>query len=159
MRLLFFFALLSLFLLPAYSEFELRSLTVQVDVMDDGTAVVQERIELFLTTRSSVELYESGLSINDLATWRERIKSKDIRVHFNTGVVDVRNIRIRPQPISRCISVEDYRSNCFALLIFDYKVYPFYENGTAKENTGLFNTLNYKPRTTKFSINREALSF
>ncbi len=159
MRKLLAICFIFLFALPLYSEFQLRSLKVQVDVDEEGNAHVEEKIDLYLTSRDSVDLYDSGLSSNDLATWRERIGKSDIRHHFDRAVVQIENIRIRPQPVSRCTSIGEQRSNCHATLIFDYDVLPFTVNGSEVPETGLFSKDNFKPRTTRFILNRNALSF
>jgi hypothetical protein len=143
----------------AFADFELRSLDVTIDVKPDGSAHVLEKLELYMGNTESVELYETGLSINDLGTWKERIGLNDVRYHLDPAVVSISNIRIRPQPISRCIAVGDVRSQCFTTLIFDYDVSNLGTNATGRKGTGLFSLENFKPRTTRYVINRGALSF
>lgn len=156
MRLCAFIVFLMLILSTASAGFELKSLHVTITVNPDGSAYVEEKIYLFLTSPDDVELYESGMSINDLATWKERIGLGDIRYHIGTATVDVRNIRIRPQPVEKCSTVT---GACFATLMFDYGASPFTINGTPVEGTGLFIMEKFKPRTTRYTLNPKSLSF
>jgi hypothetical protein len=138
------------------ASFELKSLHVTLAVNPDGSAHVDERIDIFLSSPDDVELYNSGMTINDLATWKERIGLGDIRYHMGMAQVDIKNIRIRPQPVERCSTVS---GACFSALLFDYDVSSYAVNGTTVEGSGLFTTEKFKPRTTRYTLNSNALSF
>jgi len=143
----------------ASAAFELQSLEVNIDVRSDGSAHVVEKLELYMNAAESVDLYETGLSINDLGTWKERIGLNDVRYHLDPAIVSISNIRIRPQPISRCTAVGDVRSQCFTTLIFDYDVSAHPDSNGSQVGTGLFTIENFKPRTTRYVMNPKALSF
>ena len=145
-------ALFALFLLaaPLSAAFEMHSLQVTISVNPDGSAHAQEVISFVINSTESRDLYESTFKYNQLSDYAERIGLSDIRHHVSRAQADISGLRIRPQPVERC---NELLGICQASLIFDYDV-----NASANA-TGLFLTDNYKPRTTKFSLNPNALSF
>jgi hypothetical protein len=139
-----------------FAGFQLGTLKVTVEVNKDGTAHIEEKIHMFINSTDSINLYMGSLTRNDLATWKDRIGLNDIRYHVSSNVVEIRNLRIRPQPVQRC---NLGAGTCEADLIFDYDVYPIMHNASIVNNTGLFITENFKPRTTRYDLNTAALSF
>ena len=139
-----------------FAGFQLGTLKVTVEANKDGSAHVEEKIHMFITSTDSINLYMGSLTRNDIATWKDRIGLNDIRHHVSSNVVEIRNMRIRPQPVDKC---NLGAGTCEANLIFDYDVYPIMHNDTAVNGTGLFITENFKPRTTRYRLNPGALSF
>ncbi|MEM4633526.1 MAG: hypothetical protein QW275_00020 [Candidatus Anstonellaceae archaeon] len=145
---LFFCSLLSNYV---FADFSMRSLSVFININKDGTAYVEERLYLVISGQISKELYDATrLSYSDLATWKERTQLSEMRHHVTRANTEISNLRVLPQPIERCNSMLDV---CFATVIIDYNI-PVGRNGT-----GLVRVENYKPRTSKFSLVSEALSF
>ncbi|OIO21248.1 hypothetical protein COV61_04835 [Candidatus Micrarchaeota archaeon CG11_big_fil_rev_8_21_14_0_20_47_5] len=139
----------------SYSAFVLERLTISVSVDEKGVSTVQEKAELLLTTPASTERYKSPLVKHDLATWREITGLTELRHHISGANVEMRGIRVRPQPPWRC---NDFEGTCHAAILIDYVVYPLYANGTILPNTGLFFAERFKPRTTRFTLNTKAIT-
>ncbi len=153
-------ACLLLLLTLNQAAFQEVFLNVVIDAREDGTAHVQETFRLFMTDKSSSEIYDSisSESENDITSWKTRTGINDVRHHFDLSFVsiDIEKIRIRPQPKDTC-SV--FQGTCYATLTMDYDVSPIYSNGTRVNGTGLFFTEKSKPRTTSYTLNTKALSF
>jgi len=152
-RLLYIILLFSL----AYSAFTITALDMTVEVNDDGSAEITEEIYLLITTDYHISVYSNGLTQNDLASWSSLTGLSDVRYHVDNREVDVQNVIVRPQPVSRCNPLADL---CHGELKITYRV-AAYENkdGTAVNDSGLFSADSYKPRTTLYSLNSQALSF
>lgn len=153
--------LLALLLLVALvrADFLIDRVDVVVsDIKADGSAAVHESIKFVMYGNYSTSLYDSGMSSNDLSFWSTNTELKDVKLHVNTATVDVRDFRLRPQPRTQCNPIQGI---CHGELILDYLAYPTYRNGTGTpvNGTGLFTILNYKPRTTRYSINPDSLAF
>ncbi len=151
------FAMLALLLLGtvAHSAFVLRSLQITIDAQKNGDANVDERISMFLDSQDSVDLYKSGLSINDLGSWKERTGMSEMRYHVSAAKVNIRNIRIRPQPLEQCNNVD---GTCYATIIIDYTATPLDVNGSGNSTTGMFLLDKYRPRTTRYTLNPDTIS-
>jgi hypothetical protein len=155
-------ALIMLLVLAAsiHAEF----LTERVDVMisgigEDGSAKVHESIKFVMYGNYSASLYDSGISNNELAFWSTNIGLKDVKFHLNTAKVDIRDLRLRPQPRTKCNPLQGI---CHGELILDYRAYPTYiDNDTTAPvpGTGIFTIDKYKPRTRRYTINPSALAF
>ncbi|MEM2137564.1 MAG: hypothetical protein QW568_00565 [Candidatus Anstonellaceae archaeon] len=145
-------ALLLLLLSPMlHSEFSLRSLTVFANVNLDGSVNVEERIEMEMKGTVSKELYEATRSAyTDLATWKARTGLTEMRHHVTRVAADVKDLRVTPQRIDYCNSI---LGTCYATVVIDYIV------PAGKEGSGLVKVDRYKPRTAKYSLIPEALSF
>ena len=84
---------------------------------------------------------------------------KDIKFHTNPAKVDIRDLRLRPQPRTKCNPIEGI---CHGELILDYIAAPARRDNTTLEplpGTGLFTVDRYKPRTERYNINPDALAF
>ncbi len=143
----------------ASADFLIDRVDVMVsDIKQDGSAHVHESIQFVMFGNYSNSIYDSGLSSNDLSFWSTNTNLSDARFHVNTAVVDVRDFRLRPQPRTQCNPIQGI---CHGELILDYLAYPVYDNrsGLPINGTGLFSLDKYKPRTTRYTLNPNALSF
>jgi hypothetical protein len=149
--------LVMLVLSLSYAAYTVTALDVTVDVNEDGSADITERLYLLITTDYHISVYSNGLSQNDLASWGALTGLSDVRHHVDNRVVDVQNVVVRPQPVSRCNPLADL---CHGELKISYTV-DAYRNkeGLAANNSGLFIAEKYKPRTTMYTMNSGALSF
>lgn len=155
---LLFFLLLSTI---AYSGFEIKSVNVGITMDDDGSGKVQEIVKFYVQGEEAQSQYIAGLSSNELSFWTKETQLSDLRVHLNSEVVDIENFRIIPQPLKNC---NDATNECLGEIKMDYDIYPYYivqseDSKEIIEGTGLFSMDPYKPRTTRFSINENALFF
>ncbi|MFA5105634.1 MAG: hypothetical protein WC506_01615 [Candidatus Micrarchaeia archaeon] len=142
----------------AHSAFLLRSLQITIDAQKNGDAKVNEKIAMFLDSQNSVDLYKSGLSINDLGSWKERTGMSEMRYHVSSAKVSIENIRIRPQPLEKCNTVD---GTCYATIIIDYTAAPILQPAGANatnQTTGMFLMENYRPRTTRYTLNPDTIS-
>ncbi len=149
-----------LLLVPfAHADFLLERVDVQIsDIGSDGNAKVHESIKFIMTGDYSQSLYDTGFSNNEMAFWSTTTGLKDVKRHVNPERGEVKDFRIRPQPRTGCNPIQE---TCHGELILDYTVYPNYNASTGKatQGTGLFTVERYKPRTTRYTLNPEALSF
>jgi hypothetical protein len=144
--------LLSLALLGAVSaNFEARSLDVAISLNPDGSAHVQETLQMFINGQQYIDLYESSVVFNDLSSWRTRTGLEDLQNHITRAAVSFESFRIRPQPVERCNLVSQ---TCFASLVWEYDITPIEPNAS-----GILKMESYKPRTTLYSLNTAALNF
>ncbi|MCX8174602.1 MAG: hypothetical protein N3E51_00140 [Candidatus Micrarchaeota archaeon] len=133
------------------AEFSMRSLSVFININRDGGVNAEERLVMLINGTSSRSLYEATRSAySDLATWKERTGLSEMRHHVSRATADIVSLRILPQAIERCNS---FMGTCFATVVIDYSV-PASQNGS-----GLVRVERYKPRTARYSINQNALSF
>lgn len=152
-RILFLMLLLSL----SYAAFTVTALDVTVDVTEDGSAEITEDLYLLITTDYHISVYTNGLTQNDLGSWGSLTGLSDVRYHVDNRVVDVQSVVVRPQPVSRCNPLADL---CHGELKISYRVDAYRDkNGEAVNNSGLFLAEEYKPRTTRYTLNSGALSF
>jgi len=151
---------LLLLVTSANAEFLMESTEVTIsDIQSDGSARVHESIKFIMYGNYSKSVYDSGISNNQLAFWSTNTGLKDVKFHINTAKVDVRDLRLRPQPRTNCNPIQ---GTCHGELILDYTASPSYgANGSTIPiaGTGIFTIEQYKPRTKKYSINPSALSF
>ncbi len=144
----------------ANADFLLEQADVTIsDVQPDGSAHVHESIKFLMFGNYSQSVYDSGMTSNDLSFWSTNVGLKDIKFHVNTGKVDIRDFRMRPQPRTRCNPIQGV---CHGEIILDYLAYPSYMDNTTMEplpGTGLFTVEKYKPRTRRYTLNPSALSF
>ena len=139
------------------AEFLIESVQVTIgDIQDDGSAKVHESIKMIMTGDYSMSLYDSGITNNRLSIWSNYTGLKDVKMHTNSAVVDIRDFRIRPQPRTKCNPIQN---TCHGELILDYWAYPSFANETPQKGTGIFTVEKYKPRTKRYTINPAALSF
>jgi hypothetical protein len=138
----------------AAADFQLMNLSVNVDVRSDGTAIVTETVRLSMDSGSPI-IYDTAMTGSDLSSWRTKTKL-DIRFHFNRDVTDISEVSIMAQPRDGCYGcVREVCTLCYGTLIIRYKLSPI----TDKAGSGLFQMNRFKPRTTNYSINPDALSF
>jgi len=152
---------LLIFLGVSSADFLITRVNVTVsDIQGDGSAYVHESIQFLMTGNYSISVYDSGISNNELSYWSTNIGLPDVKLHVNTAQVDVRDLRLRPQPRTQCNPIQD---TCHGELIMDYWAYPSYVNNLSGaepvNGTGLFSVDKYKPRTTRYTLNPSALSF
>ncbi len=140
------------------AEFILESVQVTAsNIQPDGTADISENIKFLVKGNNSKMLYDGGFKkTDDLSLWSANIGLPDVRQHVNPAYVSISNFRLQPQPRSGCNPLLDL---CHGALLIEYKVRPAYNNSKIINGTGLFYVDNYKPRTTRFILNPNALSF
>ncbi|MFH1285205.1 MAG: hypothetical protein ABIH99_01350 [Candidatus Micrarchaeota archaeon] len=158
--------LLALFLLAAIANaaFRLESLDVVISVNTDGSAHVSENIVIAINTTDSIAIYDAIMATtNDISSWKRRTGMSEIRQHFDSSLVTLKNVKVTPQPRDTCGA---YVANCYSILKnygmlkIEYDVYPVIEaNGSVKRGSGLFKVEQYKPRTINYTLNQKALSF
>ncbi|MBD3397857.1 hypothetical protein GF412_01765 [Candidatus Micrarchaeota archaeon] len=152
-RILFLVMVLSL----SWAAFTVTALDVAVDVNEDGSAEITEDLYLLITTDYHISTYTNGLTQNDLASWGSLTGLSDVRYHVDNRIVDVQNVVVRPQPVSKCNPLADL---CHGELKISYRVDAYRgKEGQAVNNSGLFLAEEYKPRTTRYTLNSGALSF
>ena len=139
----------------ASANFILQSISVTIEAQKNGDAHIVEKISMFLDSQDSVDLYKSSLGISDIASWRSRIGLSDIRFHVSTAEVGIVNLRIKPQPVERCSTFD---GTCWATMILDYTATPLYNKTERINTTGVFFLEQGRPRTTRYSINPQAIS-
>lgn len=133
------------------AAFELRSLNVSITLNNDGSAHVGESVLLFITTNSSIVLYEQSSKYNDLSSWSTRTEIPDVSTHVDWGQVDIRNLQVNPEKKFNCNLPAN---TCYGRLQIDYNIYPLPAN-----NTGAQMMVSYKPRTTKYIFQPGILTF
>lgn len=146
------------------AEFILEKVEVVVsEIAPDGSAKVKESIKLMIRGKDSQALYDSGYggySSNDLSFWSSTTGLKDIKRHVNPPNGEITEFTLIPQPRKKCNPIQEI---CHGELILEYRVLPAFKKDRNPnipiEETGLFTVDNYKPRTTRYSLNTRALSF
>ncbi len=134
-----------------HADFALKSLDVQINVNRDGSANVEERLTLIISGTPSRELYEATrAAYSDLATWKNRTELSEMRHHISRVNTDITNLRIIPQSLESC---NTFMGTCRAAVVIDYSV------PALKAGSGLIKVDRYKPRTAKYSLLQDALSF
>ncbi len=160
-------AIMLIVLLPdaVRAEFILEGVDVEIsNIMPDGSAKVRESIKFLITGEHSQALYDSGYSgysNNDLSFWSTTTGLKDVKRHINAAKVNIKDFTLTPQPRKKCNPLQGV---CHGELIFEYYTLPTYNTSEEGRNvpipgTGLFTVENYKPRTTRYLLNADALSF
>ncbi|MFA5412046.1 MAG: hypothetical protein WC350_01715 [Candidatus Micrarchaeia archaeon] len=149
------FALLLLSL--TYAEFTLTAMDVLVDVNAQGDATVTEKLHYIITSSYHISLYESNLAKTDIGSWGALIGSDEVRSHLDNRVVSVENVVVRPAPTSRCNPLAEL---CHGELTITYEAKPYVRaDGEEVPGTGIFTVEQYKPRTTRYTLNEGALQF
>jgi hypothetical protein len=143
-------ALLVLAGLP-HADFSMKALSVFVNINLDGSANIEEQLEIVINGTSSRELYDATrATYSDLTTWKNRTLLSEMRHHVTRAKADVTDFRIIPQAIERCNS---FLGTCYATVVIGYRV-------SAEQNgSGLVGVDRYKPRTLRYSLKQDALSF
>jgi len=152
--------LLLMFLCVRSADFLIEEVDVTVsDIKSDGSAKVHESIKMIMYGDYPISVYDSGISNNDLSFWSQGTGLKDVKFHMNPSTVTIQDVRLRPQPRTKCNPIQGI---CHGELILDYTAYPSYTNDTVPipiPGTGIFNIEPYKPRTKRYTVNPSALSF
>jgi hypothetical protein len=140
------------------AEFLIERVDVAIsDIKSDGSARVHESIKFVMFGNYSNSIYDSGIGNDELSWWSSNIGLKDVKFHVNPADVDIRDLRVRPQPRTKCNPIQGI---CHGELILDYMAFPSFNNSSvAAPGTGLFRLEKYKPRTIRYGINPGALSF
>ncbi len=134
-----------------FADFSMRSLTVFANINRDGSVNVEERLVMAINGTPSKELYEATRSAySDLATWKARTALLEMRHHVSRANAQISDLRLTPQSIDYCNA---YLATCFATMTLNYVV-PADQNGS-----GLVKVERYKPRTARYSLVQDALSF
>ncbi len=156
--------LILVMLSAVHAEFILERVEVTVsNIESDGSVKVTENIKMIITGEHSSSLYDSGYSgyyNNDLSFWSSTTALKDVKQHLNPSKMDITDFRLKPQPRGKCNPVQDL---CHGELILEYTASPAYNKTEGSSvpvaGTGLFTVDEYKPRTKRYTLNPEALSF
>ncbi|MFA6214348.1 MAG: hypothetical protein WC717_03655 [Candidatus Micrarchaeia archaeon] len=134
-----------------HADFSMKSLSVFVNINLDGSANIDEQLEMVINGSSSRDLYDATrATYSDLTTWKNRTGLPEMRHHVTRAKTEVTELRIIPQAIERCNS---FLGTCYATVVIDYKI-PAGQNGS-----GLIQVDRYKPRTLRYSLKQDALSF
>ena len=145
---LFALVLLSM---PVRADFSSKSLTVMININPDGSANVEEQLAIIINGSDSENLYETTRTVySDITTWQTLTQLPDLRQHISGAKADTTNIRITPEPIGNCNS---FLGTCQALILMDYNVL------AAQNGSGLVAVDRYKPRTARYTLQQDALSF
>ncbi|MFH1785412.1 MAG: hypothetical protein ABH842_03205 [Candidatus Micrarchaeota archaeon] len=137
-----------------YADFAIEKVEVSIsDIGSDGSAKVHESIKFILYGDYASSLYDSGISSNQLSFWSANIGLKDMKFHVNPSVVDIQDLRVRPQPRTQCNPIQ---KTCHGEIILDYSAYP---SVNSTNDSGLFSVELYKPRTNRYTLNPSSLSF
>jgi len=144
------FALLFLAGVP-HADFSMKSLSVFVNINLDGSANIDEQLEMVINGTSTRELYDATrAAYSDLTTWKIRTELAEMRHHVTRAKAEVTELRIIPQAIERCNS---FLGTCYATVVIDYKI------SATQNGSGLIQVDRYKPRTLRYSLKQDALSF
>jgi hypothetical protein len=144
------FALLLSAGLP-HADFSMKSLSVFVNVNLDGGANIEETLEIVVNGSQSRELYEATrAAYSDLTTWKNLTTLSEMRHHVTRAKTEVTDLRIVPGAIERCNS---FMGLCYATVTITYRI-PAGQNGS-----GLMKVGRYKPRTARYELQQDALSF
>ena len=96
------FALLLLSGLPR-ADFSMKSLSMFVNINLDGSANVDEQLEIVINGSQSRDLYDATrASYSDLTTWKNRTGLAEMRHHVTRAKAEVTDLRIIPQAVDRC---------------------------------------------------------
>ncbi|MFH0737406.1 MAG: hypothetical protein V1827_02885 [Candidatus Micrarchaeota archaeon] len=152
--------LLLLIFATIHAEFLIERVDVTIsDIADDGSAKVHESIKFVMFGDYASSVYDSGFTQNELSFWSVSTGLKDVKLHLNPSSVDIQDLRVRPQPRTKCNPIQGI---CHGELILDYSAYPAFKNNDTLEpspGTGIFTVEKYKPRTRRYTINPAALAF
>jgi len=145
------------FLAMVNAEFVLENVVVTIyDIKPDGTAKVSESVKLMIKGAEAQDSYDNGFSSNDLSFWSSVTKLSDVKYHVNPAKVVIKDLRVLPQPRKKCNPIQEV---CHGELLIQYETGPIKNNETVVPNTGLFNIEHSKPRTTRYTLNPDSLSF
>jgi hypothetical protein len=145
-----FLALLVLSGMP-HADFSMRSLSVFVNVNLDGSANIEEKLELVVNGTPSRELYDATrATYSDLTKWKDLTLLPEMRHHVTRAKTELIDLRIIPGAIERCNS---FMGLCYATVTIGYRL-PSGQNGS-----GLVKVDRYKPRTAHYYLQQDALSF
>ncbi len=149
------FALL-VFIALSFSAFRVNGVDVEITLDKEGNVHVREVVDLFITTNVDITTYSGNLDKDDLASWAELIKSDDVKLHVDRRYVNVKNLKVRPQPLRNLDPVRE-RANGEIIIMYDAE--PYFVNGSLVNGTGLFKQEVVKPRVIRYILNEKALSF
>jgi hypothetical protein len=142
----------------ASADFILESVDVKINnIENDGSATVTESIKFLIKGDFAKAVYDGGIqTTDDLSVWSNNTGLSEVKLHVNPAVVAITNLRLQPQPRSGCNPFTDI---CHGELTIDYQISPVKNNSQIMSGTGLFFVEQYKPRTTRYILNHNALSF
>jgi len=128
------------------------------NINEDGGARVKEVIKFSVSGDYERSLYQKGFTENELSYWAVTTGLSEIKLHINPNKVVIRDFRITPKPLKSCNVFLDM---CQGELVIEYDTYPQFdeETGLPITDTGIFSLEQYKPRTNRYSLNPDALSF
>ncbi len=142
-----------------FADFQLQQVDITIkNINKDGTVLVQETYQFVVKTPYSKSLYESILNKNDLSSWSTTTGIKEMKLHVDPNTVDIANFRVKPQPLKKCNPFVD---TCRGEVVLEYMALPFYNksNHVLLPGTGVFSISNQKPRTIRYVLNPQSLSF
>ena len=140
------------------AEFILQAVDVRItNIQADGSATVRESIKFLIKGEFSKAVYDSGIqTTDDLSVWLNNTRLSEVKQHVNPSIVAINNFRLQPQPRSGC---NPFTDTCHGELKFDYSISPVKNESEIISGTGLFIVDQYKPRTTRYIMNHNALAF
>lgn len=151
---------LLLILCISSADFLIEKVDVTIsDIKPDGSTKVHETIKFIMYGNYSKTIYDGAISRNDLSYWSSITNLSEIRLHTNPAKVSIEDLRVRPQPRTKCNPIQGI---CHGELILDYLASPAFNNASQNMpvfKTGLFSVIQYKPRTKRYSLNPNSLAF
>jgi len=141
-----------------HSTFTKKNVHMIINVDENGVSHITEGITFNVVGKESQSNYILGLKNNELSSWTSITNLPTLRYHLNTEIVNIENFRILPQPLKNCNQATD---SCLGEINLNYDAYPYYNlsSNLPIEGTGIFMENKYKPRTTRFVLNPNSLSF
>ena len=144
------FSLLMLLLLPmASGAFQQISHKLDMTLHQDGSARVLEEYLLYMDSDESSHFYDSVMSLNDISAWKNVTSPADMRIHMDTRLTRIDNMRIRAQRRDGCNA---WTGTCYGIVRLEYDV------SNAAPGSFIIITQS-KPRTYNYSLNAQAFSF
>ena len=89
----------------SFAGFTFKQTEVVVkDIQEDGSVRIMEQIMFRIIGDSEKQLYENGITRNELSFWLNVTGITDIRMHVDTSKIHLEELRITPRPIdeNRC---------------------------------------------------------
>lgn len=138
----------------SYATFNIQQINMEFFVDDSGGVSAKETIKVLVEGETDVARYNAALNKNDLAAWVELIGSSEIKVHVNSEVVNIKNLVVRPQPLTATSLPDTWRGE----IVLIYDALRYVEDGKPIEGTGMFEEVETSPRITEYRLRKNAFS-
>ncbi|MCK4714915.1 MAG: hypothetical protein KAT35_05025 [Candidatus Aenigmarchaeota archaeon] len=139
-----------LLLLPLSSgAFQLVYHKFDMTLREDGGANVLEEYQLYMDSNESSIFYDTIMSLNDVSAWKNVTSLENLRIHMDTTVAKIDNVRIRAQ---RRQSYSPWTGTSYGIVRIEYDVSNILPGS-------FISVTQSKPRTYTYTLNPCALSF